>query len=190
MLHNTGQTFRAYLADGFEGERATLADWESHLNTLFPEVRLKKTIEVRGADSQDTSLVCALPALWKGLLYEPTAFDRAEALVERLTFAEVEAVRPAVAERALRAVLAGRTVGEWASELFEIAWDGLASLSHLNRDGEDETVHLARLRRLVSRGESPADALLADIDPAADLRGEVLRKAQVDSRNGSTLKHS
>jgi glutamate--cysteine ligase len=70
-------TFRGFLENGFAGTRATLADWDIHLTTLFPEVRLKRFIEVRGADGVNRSLICALPAIWKGLLYDSTACNEA-----------------------------------------------------------------------------------------------------------------
>jgi glutamate--cysteine ligase len=68
-----GLSFRRYLAEGHEGKRATLQDWNLHLTTLFPEVRLKQFLEVRGADAVPASLTCALPALWKGILYDDDA---------------------------------------------------------------------------------------------------------------------
>ncbi|MGH7328957.1 MAG: glutamate--cysteine ligase, partial [Polyangiaceae bacterium] len=69
VFANTGQTFRSFWKDGFEGHKPNQTDWQTHLNTLFPEVRLKKTIEVRSADAQNASIACALPALWAGLFY-------------------------------------------------------------------------------------------------------------------------
>ncbi|HTQ02879.1 MAG TPA: glutamate-cysteine ligase family protein, partial [Polyangiaceae bacterium] len=77
VLKNTGQTFRAFLADGFEGERATLEDWRLHLNTLFPEARLKNTLEVRACDAQSRELTRAVPALFTGILYDERALAEA-----------------------------------------------------------------------------------------------------------------
>jgi glutamate--cysteine ligase len=188
IVKNTGQTFRSFLKDGYQGHRPTREDWETHLNTLFPEVRLKKTLEVRGADSQDTELVCALPALWKGLLYDDRALARAEKIAEPLRHDEVEAARPEIARKALRAKLAGRDVAEWANELLDCAWEGLAHLSHLNRTGEDETVHLVRLKDLVRAGKSPADVLLERVDQGECLRTQVLKLARIRTENGS-LQH-
>src|SRR5690606_5935400 len=178
-LKNTGQTFRAFLRDGFSGARATREDWKTHLNTLFPEVRLKNTIEVRGADSQPISMICALPALTKGLFYDEQSLEQAEKLIAGLDYRTVEAVRPELAKRALRAELAGRPLAEWAREVLDIAEAGLKRLSHLDRQGNDETVHLEKLRALVNEGLCPADALLADLDPEAPLLPQVLKKAHV-----------
>src|SRR5690606_27497699 len=77
---NTGQTFRSFWKSGYAGHKATLSDWQTHLNTLFPEVRLKKTIEVRAADAQGANMACTLPALWTGIFYDDKALREAEAL--------------------------------------------------------------------------------------------------------------
>ena len=179
ILRNTGQTFRSFLKDGFSGQRATMDDWTTHLNTLFPEVRLKKTLEVRGADSLPTGLVCALPSLWKGLLYEDKALAAAEVLASRITFEAAQGARLDIAQRGLQAELGGRPVGEWASELMSIAEGGLTRLGNLNRQGENETIHLAKLRRLVDRGQTPADAVLAAIDRERPLVPQVLEHAKL-----------
>lgn len=156
-LHrNTGQTFRDYWKHGFEGLRATVGDWDTHLNTLFPEARLKRTLEVRGADSQGAALLVALPALWKGLLYDEGALAAAEALASRIDYESLEAARPAIGDHGLAATLAGRPVAAWAAELLEISSDGLGRLGNLDCEGQDERVHLAALEALVAKGESPA----------------------------------
>lgn len=179
VVRNTGQRFRSFLTEGFEGHRATMDDWKTHLNTIFPEVRLKNIIEIRSADSQKTSMICALPALLKGVLYDETALAAAEKLVSGLTHDLAQAARADIAMRGMRAELAGREVAEWANELLAIAEGGLERLSHLNRKGEDERVHLSKLRALVEQGKCPADALLEAIDPTERLCGQLLEHAQV-----------
>jgi glutamate--cysteine ligase len=168
LLRNTGQTFRAYLAEGYRGARATREDWMTHLNTLFPEVRLKKTLEMRGADSQRTELIPALPALWKGLIEDDEALTAAEAIADRWSAEEIEAARPQIARDALRTPLAGREIGEWASDLLTVAERGLRRIGEKDAAGNDESIHLAPLHRLVDEGRSPADALLAAIDAERD----------------------
>ena len=181
VYKNTGQTFRAFLKDGFEGVRATKSDWETHVNTMFPEVRLKNIIEVRGADNQNTDLICALPALWKGILYDAQALDLMEELTDELDYETVEQTRPEIAKSALMADLAGRKVVTWAEQVLDIAKGGLGRISHLNRHGEDETIHLSRLSNLVEHGQSPADALLAAVDPKAELKSEIIRLSEMTS---------
>lgn len=174
LVANTGQPFRAFLKDGYRGHEATTYDWQTHLNTLFPEVRLKNILEIRCADSQATAQVCALPALLQGILYDERALDAAQALVRGLDHDAVQAARAEVPGAGLRARLAGRELAEWASELLAIAEGGLERLAHLDADGRDERIHLASLRALVERGATPADALLEEIDPERPLLPQLL----------------
>jgi glutamate--cysteine ligase len=179
VIQNTQQTFRTFMNEGRDGHHATLSDWEVHLNTLFPEVRLKRTIEVRGADGQGTQLTCALPALWKGIFYDAQALAKAEQLAEQISYAEAERAREDITQRALRARLAGREVGEWASELVGIACGGLGRISNLSTRGNDECVHLARLYELTRAAKSPADILLERVHEGVDFREQVLDEARV-----------
>lgn len=167
VLENTGQTFRSFLEHGFAGERATMGDWLTHLNTLFPEVRLKRTIEVRGADSLPWRLACGVPALWTGILYEPQAFAAAEELTRDFTYDELERLRPQIAEQGTAAVFRGRPLSEIGLELLEIASGGLSRRARLNRLGEDETLYLSAIRLLLERAMCPADALLEGFDDLA-----------------------
>ncbi|MDQ3030940.1 MAG: glutamate-cysteine ligase family protein [Myxococcota bacterium] len=181
IRRNTGQTFRQFWKDPQGVERATVEDWLTHINTLFPEVRLKKTLEMRGADMQGTELAAALPALWKGLMYDDGAVDALDALGARWSFDEVETARPAIARDGFRAKLGGHEVGEWASEILSLAERGLRHLaaedpSCLDAQGNDETIHLAALRALIEKGQTPADALLAELDPTLPLVPQVIEK--------------
>ncbi|MDB4972910.1 MAG: Glutamate--cysteine ligase, partial [Myxococcaceae bacterium] len=180
VVHNTGQTFRAFMREGFEGARATAEDWFTHLGTLFPEVRLKKTIEIRGADCLPYALTPALAALSKGLFYDDAALSKAEALVLGLPFDAVQGVRREVARSGLRAELAGRPLLEWAREVVGIAGEGLQRLQARTSDPRgSETVYLEPLAQLLERGESPADALLGKLDPSAPLPPQVLKYARL-----------
>jgi glutamate--cysteine ligase len=177
---NTGQSFRSFVKHGFHGLKPTVADWELHLNTLFPEVRLKRTIEVRGADSLPSNLACALPALWTGLLYDTRALDEADALSDDFRFAELEAVRSAIAEKALAAEFRGRPLAALAERVLEIATRGLGRRGRLNRNGQDESVHLSRLAQLVEKGWCPADALAEGLrNTDTELRPEILARARM-----------
>src|SRR5690606_3727337 len=94
ILHNTGQTFRDFMQNGFEGHQATLADWRLHLTTLFPEVRLKNTLEVRSVDSLPPELATAALAVWTGLLYDEQALRSAAELTTEWSLPSVESARP------------------------------------------------------------------------------------------------
>ncbi|MDI1446218.1 glutamate-cysteine ligase family protein [Polyangium sp. 6x1] len=178
VLENTGQSFRSFLKHGFRDHRATSTDWQTHLNTLFPEVRLKRTIEVRGADSQSAALTCALPALWTGILYDDRALDEAEALTESFTYAELEALRPEIAQKGLGATFRGEKLAALAERVLVIAEGGLARRARM-RNGKDERVHLTRLGSLVEKGQCPADALVEGLTSDSDLRREILVRARI-----------
>jgi glutamate--cysteine ligase len=177
---NTGQTFRSFWKDGFEGHRPTMDDWKTHLNTLFPEVRLKKTIEIRGADAQSTPMKCALPALWTGIFYDPKALAETEALVEGWTYEEVAALRERAWKDGLRTPFRGKPLAEVAQRVVEIAEGGLERRQCKNDKGRDERVHLARLRKLVEQGKTPADVLLEGMDQEPDPLAAMLKRSALD----------
>jgi glutamate--cysteine ligase len=175
---NTGQTFRSFLKDGFSGHRARLEDWKVHLNTLFPEVRLKKTIEIRGADMQGIDTACALPALWTGLLYDEQALSEAEGLVAGWTYEEVAELRNAVWRDALRAPFRGKPLAEVAQRVVAIAAGGLVRRARADATtGRDESQYLEPLRKLVERARCPADVLLEGMDREKDTTRAILRRA-------------
>ncbi len=156
-----GTTFRSFLDRGLDGERPTLDDWELHLTTLFPEVRLKRFIEVRGADAVPPDLICALPALWKGLLYDDDATAAAAALVPDLDFAARNAAIDAVARRGLAAQMGGRPVLELARALVDVASEGLRRIGHGGGPGDaDERRFLEPLRERLDAGRSPGEEIL------------------------------
>ena len=176
-ISNTGQTFRSFWQSGFEGHHPTMEDWKTHLNTLFPEVRLKKTIEIRGADAQSTEMKCALPALWTAIFYDERALAEAEALVDGWTHDEVAELRTRLWKEGLRATFRGRPLAEVAQRVVAIAEGGLQRRAFLDADGRDESVHLARLRRLVGQGKTPADVLLEGMDREPDLATAIVERS-------------
>jgi glutamate--cysteine ligase len=180
VVPNTGQTFRAFWKDGFQGEQADIHDWELHLNTLFPEVRLKHTIEVRGCDSQATRFAAAIPALFTGIFYDPTALGEAEKIAQAFSFDEMQALRVEIATQGLGARYRGKPIADIAQALVGIAKGGLARRARKSPEGHDETIHLAALESLVAKGQCPADLLLADFpaDPAK-FQAEVIRRAKL-----------
>ncbi|WP_309603500.1 glutamate--cysteine ligase [Sphingomonas sp.] len=159
-----GLSFRDFL-DGelsvLPGEKPTVADWNDHLSTAFPEVRLKSFLEMRGADGGRWGRICALPALWVGLLYDDNALDAAWDRVKHWTIEEREALRHAVPAEALDArVPGGGTMRDLAGEVLEIATAGLSARAQLNASGDNESGFLDPLREVVSSGMTFADRLL------------------------------
>ncbi len=159
---DTGRhTFRRFLAEGLHGHRPTLLDWEDHLSTLFPEVRVKGVVEVRGADACDAEMTRGVLALWKGLLYDQQARDWAWDAVKRYTVSE----RRALMRTAGRLGLAGRTpdgrtLAELAGTLLDAAEAGLCRQHACGDQGEDERKFLAPLRARAASGRTPADEAL------------------------------
>lgn len=156
-----GRTFRALLAGDLPDVRATLADWEDHLTTLFPEVRVKGVVEVRAVDSCDQQMSQALLAFWKGILYDREARARAWDEVKELTVAE----RRAFMVTAGRSGLAGqapdgRSIAAVAKSLLEASAEGLCRQRCCGERGEDERIWLAPLEARVESGRSPADEAL------------------------------
>jgi glutamate--cysteine ligase len=156
-----GLTFGDFVRDGFEGSHATLADFDRHLTTLFPEVRIKRFMEVRGADAVPPNLTCSLPALWKGLLYDDQARAGALALAGGWSAAERQAVLEDVARRGLAAAMpSGRPVLEGARELLALADAGLRRLGHAGRRDPDESGFLDPIRSQLELGRSPGRVVL------------------------------
>src|SRR5690606_36629204 len=135
-------SFRSFLQDGFDGHRPTVEDWELHLGTLFPQVRLKRTIEVRCCDCLPLELSMALPALVVGLTYDELAFDQARALAERVTVSDALEAQARLPEQGLATALAGTTLEELAKQLLAIAESGLRRRQLLDADGRDESQYL------------------------------------------------
>ncbi len=155
-----GMTFRQFLKRGHAELRPTLADFDRHLTTLFPEVRLKHIIEVRGADAVPPGLTCSLPALWKGLFYQADAREAAWELVRGSSQEEREAACSDVARRGLTAVYAGRPLLELARELAGIAREGLRRIGHAGRRDPDETAYLDPIFEQLELGVSPGQVVL------------------------------
>ena len=168
VFANTGQTFRSFWQDGFEGHKPNLGDWESHVGTCFPEVRIKRTIELRSADSLPRELLAALPAFWAGLLYDETSLAAAEEVVKRAAITPESAanLRADVAKRALAAELDGAPIRSLAEQLVQAALDGLARRDRRNAEGQHEGIHLDPIAKLVNQGSSPADVLVQRFEQA------------------------
>jgi len=158
-----GQSFRDLLAGklaAMPGARATISDWANHLSTIFPEVRLKRYLEMRGADSGALPNLLALPALWVGIHYDDSSLDAAWDLVKHWSADERQKLRDDVPRQALAATVRGRTVSEIATEILELARAGLARRNRLDVGGRDETRYLEVLHDRLARGTTPAQELL------------------------------
>ena len=159
-----GESFRAFTEGRLPqlpGEKPTLNDWTDHLSTAFPEVRLKSFLEMRGADGGRWGRICALPALWVGLLYDDQALDEAWDLVRHWHIDERERLRHEVPKLALEAITPdGQSMRDFAGQVLEIAAGGLTRRARLNSAGDNEGGFLDPLRDVVTSGMTPADRLL------------------------------
>ena len=164
----THVTFRQFMNGALKGEVAewqpTLGDWTNHLSTLFPDVRLKRFLEMRGADGGPLSHISALPAFWVGLLYDGGALEAARELTKGWDFEAVAALRDAVPTQGLTAVINGRPLHAVAADVLDIARAGLKARGRLDAQGRDETIHLAPLDEIVATKASLADSLLASYE--------------------------
>ncbi|MCB2053717.1 MAG: glutamate--cysteine ligase [Geminicoccaceae bacterium] len=162
-----GRSFRDFLdgkLEGFEGQRPTLSDWSDHITTLFPEARLKRYIEMRGADGGPWRNLCALPALWTGLLYDGSALDAAWDLCRDWSLEEHQALRDGVPKSALATPFRGGTVQDLALRTLEIAEAGLAARGVIDWDGSDERKYLKALWEIARSGRTPAELHLEEFE--------------------------
>lgn len=162
-INCAGESFRAFL-DGklpqLPGEKPTVQDWEDHISTLFPEVRMKQFLEMRGADGAPWQGICALPAFWVGLLYDDAALDAAWDLVKDWTDEERETLRRSVPTTALKTPFRNGTVYDIAKQAVAISRAGLKARGNLNWEGADEAVFLRPLDHTLDVGKTPAERLL------------------------------
>jgi glutamate--cysteine ligase len=159
----SGRSFRKFLdgqLDDLPGERATLKDWNDHLTTLFPEVRLKAYLEMRGADGGPWSRICALQALWAGVLYDAPSLAAAWDLVKDWDVGDHERLRRDVTRLGLKAEVAGRTVQAVAKDMVDIARQGLKNRARFSGGMVDERGYLSELEDIADSGVTPAERLL------------------------------
>jgi glutamate--cysteine ligase len=170
----SGQSFRDLMAGtlaALPGERATMSDWANHLTTIFPEVRLKRYLEMRGADAGPRRMLIALPAFWLGLMYDDAVLDAAWDLAKGWTAEERQKLRDDVPALALRATIRGRTVREIARECLSLSAQGLVRRGELDIGGRDESRYLDPLHEIVGRGATLAEELIGKFQ--GEWRGSV-----------------
>ena len=158
-----GQSFRKFLAGDLAelpGAKPTLRDWADHMTTAFPEVRMKKFLEMRGADGGPWNRLCALPAFWVGLLYDQISLDAAWDLVKDFSRAERHALRDGVPKYALKLPFRTGTVWDLAAEAVKIAAHGLQRRARANAHGADESIFLDALLQIVDAKQTPAERKL------------------------------
>ncbi len=159
-----GSSFRDFLAGrlhGLPGERPTVDDWSDHLTTLFPEVRLKRFLEMRGADGGRWNSITALPAFWTGLLYDPATLDAAWDLVKHWSEAEREQLRNDVPKSGLAASFRDTHVKDLARDVVRLSRQGLKNRRRTNANSQDETIYVAPLEVIAGQGQTVSDDLLA-----------------------------
>ncbi len=168
-------TFREFMAGGLKGEvddwQANEGDWTNHIGTAFPDVRLKKFLEMRGADGGPWRRICALPALWVGLLYDESALAEAEQLVSELSFEDVHTMRSVVPRQGLAAPAGQRAVLDVARDMLAIAHRGLKARRELNELDVDENHFLAPLDEVVALGQTQSEKLLKQY--SSNWQGEI-----------------
>jgi glutamate--cysteine ligase len=145
---------------GLPGERATISDWANHISTIFPEVRLKRYLEMRGADGGPWRRLPALPAYWVGILYDDDALDAAWQLVKSWTAEQRQKLRDDVPKLGFSATIAGQSVLQLAKTTLMLAEKGLARRRRLDPGGHDESRYLRPIQEFVARGITPAEELL------------------------------
>jgi len=160
----SGQSFRDFLAGklpALPGEKPMLSDWDDHLTTLFPEVRLKRFMEMRGADGGPWRRLCALPALWAGLCYDSQSLDEAWQLCRDFTSAERNHLRDQAPIHGLATPFRGGTLQDLAKQVVAIAQAGLRRRAFLDGQDRDESIYLNQLAEIAESGQSAADHLLS-----------------------------
>jgi glutamate--cysteine ligase len=169
VIANTGQTFRDFLRRGYLGFHATLSDWRLHLNTLFPEVRLKNTLEVRACDAQPNETLLSVAALWTGIVYDELALEQAEALVQQFDLEDVKRARPALVRHGYGTQLGPLPLETYAEALITIAQGGLERRARRDESGVDESRYLEPLAALVEQRMTPGQALRQRLSTASTL---------------------
>ncbi|NHO32476.1 glutamate--cysteine ligase [Acetobacter fallax] len=184
LIDVAGRSFRAWLAgehqDGLDGFTPAIGDFEDHLTTVFPDVRLKTFLEMRGADAGSPEMMLAQSALWVGLLYDDASLSAAESLMREHTAESYRTLRGDVPARGLDTPFGSGTVRDVAARMVAIAADGLRARNLRDADGRDETLHLAPLFEIAAGGPTQAEHWLARYEgPWAGDTSRILLEAEI-----------
>ena len=161
----SGKSFRDFLngrLNEMNNEQPTMSDWESHLTTIFPEVRLKKWLEMRGADAGNLQSVCALSAFWTGLLYEESSLNSAYRLIRDIDTQELDELRLSCTQNGLESRTKNINVLELGKDLLAISHEGLRKRKKINAKGEDESIFLSPISEILENQRSPADIIISN----------------------------
>jgi glutamate--cysteine ligase len=157
----SGKSFRDHLAGKLvPGERATISDWANHVSTIFPEVRLKRYIEMRGSDGGPWRRLPSLPAFWVGLIYDDANLDACWEIVKDWSAAERQKLRDDVPRLGFKATIRGRSLLEISKQTLALAEQGLVRRNKVDKNGRDESGYLRPLQEIAARGITPAEELL------------------------------
>jgi len=162
-LDVSGSSFEDFLngdLDELPNEKPNIIDWENHLTTIFPEVRLKSFLEMRGADGGSFESVCALSSFWVGLLYDSESLDSSFDLIKDFNIKQLQELRIEVAKNGLHSIIGGIKIQEIAKKVLKLSREGLRNRNILNENGDSEEIFLDPLQKILSSGKSPSDDLI------------------------------
>ncbi len=159
----TKYTFKEYLKENsnYQDDAILLKDWEDHLTTLFPQVRLKQYLEIRSMDACNWDLICSQPAFWIGILYDDEILDKVTEITESWTQEDREYLNKIVPKEGMQSKFKEKKLISFAQDFFELSKKGLKKRNRLSKNGEfDESIHMKDLEKNLQQGCSPADCLL------------------------------
>ena len=162
-LDVSGSSFEDFLngdLDELPNEKPNIIDWENHLTTIFPEVRLKSFLEMRGADGGSFESVCALSSFWVGLLYDSESLDSSFDLIKDFNIKQLQELRIEVAKNGLHSIIGGIEIQEIAKKVLKLSREGLRNRNILNENGDSEEIFLDPLQKILSSGKSSSDDLI------------------------------
>ena len=162
-LDVSGSSFEDFLngdLDELPNEKPNIIDWENHLTTIFPEVRLKSFLEMRGADGGSFESVCALSSFWVGLLYDSVSLDSSFDLIKDFNIKQLQELRIEVAKNGLHSIIEGIEIQEIAKKVLKLSREGLRNRNILNENGDSEEIFLDPLQKILSSGKSSSDDLI------------------------------
>ena len=151
----------------------TISDWINHLSTVFTEVRLKSYMEVRGADAGKWEMICALPAFWTGILYDEDNLNYLWKETEKWSHESILELYKNIPREGLNASLMGENIYKKGGELLDISTKGLNKRGYLNSFGQDESIHLEKLKNIIKLQKSPADVLIEEFDKTQEINSIV-----------------